>query len=194
MLVLIVLTALGTLSMLTVSSVRGGLKNTANDRFRTIALYAAESGGAAAMDWLRTQYNVGGTRWSALVSAHNDGVADPLAVQLPHPLLGNARLPGEVGNPFTPELGAYYEVELFNNRGDPGYPTGDDHDGRLIIRSTGHGPNGTTTVIEWEVVNAGTTVSRPCSVYAQQGQAEDNAGRNDCLGAIDTGQTATFTP
>ena len=52
-LAMIVLTALGTLSMLTLMSVRSGMQTSSGDRFRSTALYAAESGAAAAMDYLR---------------------------------------------------------------------------------------------------------------------------------------------
>ena len=50
---MIVLSALGALSSLTVVSVKGGIATTGADRFHSIAMYAAESGGAAAMDYLR---------------------------------------------------------------------------------------------------------------------------------------------
>ena len=52
-LALIVLSALATLGELTILSVRGGIATTAGDRFHTMSLYAAESGAATAMDFLR---------------------------------------------------------------------------------------------------------------------------------------------
>ena len=51
------MTALGTLSTMTVISVRGGIQTGATDRARGVALYAAESGAAVAMDFLRTHLN-----------------------------------------------------------------------------------------------------------------------------------------
>ncbi len=184
MLALIILSALGTLGMLTVGGVRAGIKTTGNDRFHSIALYAAESGGAAAMDYLR-------------------GVVDPttgftgiLQSGQPSPdgVVGNNKVSGATGNPFSDDIHAYYRVEILNNRSDSGYATNTDTDKRVVIRATGHGPDGAVAVIEWDVASAGGRITRPCPVYAQKGQSEDNAGRNDCLGTIDTSQSASFAP
>jgi len=57
-LAMIVLTALGALGALTVVSVQGGIASASSDRFHAIAVYAAESGGAAAMDFLRKNINL----------------------------------------------------------------------------------------------------------------------------------------
>jgi hypothetical protein len=187
---MIVLTALGTLGVLTTITVRGGLQTTASDRFHQIAVYAAESGGAVAMSFLRATVNAA-TKWSDVVDPSTP--AAPVA-HVPVGLLGNLALPGEPGNPFTSTLGASYSVEILNNRGDPGYALGDDTDARVIIRSTGHGPDGATSIIEWEVTMEATTSSTPCRVYAMENQSEDNSGNNRCIGTIDTSQTATFTP
>src|SRR5437762_1816408 len=54
-LALIVMSALATLGSLTVVSVQSSLKTSTNDRSQTIALYAAESGAAYAMDFLRAK-------------------------------------------------------------------------------------------------------------------------------------------
>jgi len=176
------MSALGSLSLLTVAGVRSGMKTAGNDRFHTIAMYAAESGGAAAMDYLR-------------------GVVDPSTgftalLQAPETLdiAGDNKLPGDPENPFSPDLDAYYRVEIANNRGDSGFATSTDTDKRVVIRATGYGPDGATAVIEWDIQAAGGRARRPCPVYAQKGQSEDNSGRNDCLGAIDTSQQSSFAP
>ena len=51
-------------------SVQGGIATTGNDRFHAIAQYAAESGGASAMDFMRKNYNHT-TFWSAYVEPNN---------------------------------------------------------------------------------------------------------------------------
>ncbi len=183
-LALVVMSALGVLSMLTVASVRTGIRTSGNDRFHAIALYAAESGGAAAIDHLRGIVDPT-TGFTALLQANE---LNPVEI------VGNNRLPGDPSNPFTEQLGAYYRVEISNNRGDSGFATGTDTDKRVVIRATGYGPDGATAVIEWDIQAAGGRLQRPCPVYAQKGHGEDNSGRNDCLGAIDTSETSTFAP
>ncbi|MGE0549014.1 MAG: hypothetical protein AB7O24_10735 [Kofleriaceae bacterium] len=192
-LAMIILTALGTLAILTVLGVRGGLRATANDRFHSMAMYAAESGGAAAMDYLRANISAG-TKWSAFVDPCPSGT-DPLAVaRFEGNITGNNVAHGVAGNPFSTDNPARYYVVIYNNRGDSGLVAGDDTDARVVIRSTGYGPDGAVAIIEWEVTTQVAATSNPCQVYAQEGQSETNAGTNDCIGAIDTGQTRTFTP
>jgi hypothetical protein len=181
-LALIVMSALGTLSMLTVAGVRSGMKTGGNDRFHTIAMYAAESGGAAAMDYLRGVVDKT-TGFTTILQS-------PELVEI----VGNNQLPGDPENPFSPELDAYYRVEIANNRGDGGFATSVDTDKRVVIRATGYGPDGAAAVIEWDIQAVGGRVQRPCPVYAQKGQSEDNTGRNDCLGQIDTSQQSSFAP
>lgn len=186
-LALVVLTTMGTLAVLSLHSVRGGQRTVANDRFRTIAMYAAESGAAAGMEFLRTSLDpVAG--FGALVSPANT------APQTPAGIRGNERPPGDAANPFSNDVSAWYAVEILNNRGDAGFAAGTDQDKRVVLRSTGRGPDGAVAIIEWDVQAAGAALARPCAAYAQKGQGDDNAGRNDCLGAIDSSQTATFTP
>jgi len=186
-LAMIVLTALGTLSALTVVSVQGGLETTGNDRFHTIAVYAAESGGAAAMDFLRKNVNLS-TGWKTYISASN---ASPPQPNLP----GNNVASGVAGNLFSPDTLGWYSVQILNNRDDTGFATGDDNDKRIVIHVTGYGPNGAVAVIEWEITAQNVTgLGRPCSVYAQRNESEDDSGRNDCLGLVNTSDTATFRP
>ena len=187
MLAMIVLGALGTLSALTVVSVQGGIATAGNERFHAIAVYAAESGGAAAMDFLRKNVNLS-TGWKSYISPSNTSPQQP---NLP----GNNQLNGAAGNLFSADIMGWYSVTVLNNRSDTGYATGDDNDKRVVIRSTGYGPNGAVAVIEWEITAQNITgLGRPCSVYAQRNESEDDSGRNDCLGTLNTGDTATFRP
>ncbi|MGN6108006.1 MAG: hypothetical protein ACTHU0_23055 [Kofleriaceae bacterium] len=187
LLALIVLTALGTLSGLTVVSVQGGIATTGNDRFHAMAVYAAESGGAVALDHLRKQINLT-SGWTALVTPNND---NPVSPNMP----GNNVRPGQPGNLFNDDMQGWYSVQILNNRSDPKFAVGEDDDDRVIIRSTGYGPNGAIAVIEWEISGSNVTgLGRPCPGYGQKGMSEDGAGRNDCLGTINTADTATLRP
>jgi hypothetical protein len=184
---MIVLAALGTLSALTVVTVQGGIATTGSDRFHAIAVYAAESGAAAAMDFLRTNINLT-TGWKTYLSPSN---ASPKQPNLP----GNNQDIGTPGNVFSPDIQGWYSVQILNNRSDTGFATGDDNDKRVVIHSTGYGPNGAVAVIEWEITGQSVTgLGRPCSAYSQRDESEDGSGRNDCLGVINTGDTATFRP
>lgn len=158
LLALIVMSSLATLGSLTVVSVQSSLKASTNDRSQTVAMYAAESGGAAAMEFLRSGTNFDSDLgWGRFVSP--DGVPKALTIiELP----SNGALPGTPNNLFSPDLNAWFLVELVNNRSDdhykstptpgPGYANPDnDHDGVVIIRSTGNGPQGSVAVVEWEV-------------------------------------------
>jgi hypothetical protein len=186
-LAMVMLAALGTLSVLTVVSVQGGIATTGNDRFHTIAVYAAESGAAAAMDFLRKNVNLS-TGWKSYVSARNTSPPQP---NLP----GNNLASGAAGNLFSADMQGWYSVQILNNRNDGGFATGDDNDKRVVIHATGYGPNGAVAVVEWDITAQNVTgLGRPCSVYAQRNESEDDSGRNDCLGTINTGDTATFRP
>jgi hypothetical protein len=185
---IIVLTGLVTLGGLTVLAVQGGIGAAGHERHRSTALYAAESGAAAAMDYLRR--NVDTTqKWSAFVEPSN------ISPQMPADILGNQAMPGTPENLFSTDITAWYEVEVLNNLDDDGYTLGDDEDGRVIIRSTGHGPNGTVARVEWQIgVQITGAGGRPCPGYGQKGMAEDGAGRNDCLTTIVATDVATFSP
>lgn len=187
-LAMIVLAALGTLSSLTVVTVQGGIATAGNDRFHSIAVYAAESGAAAAMDFLRKNVN-SSTGWKAYITANN---ASPLPEP---PVPGNNQDAGTANNLFSSDMQGSYKIQIMNNRGDTGFAAGNDDDKRVVIRSTGFGPNGAIAIVEWEISAQNITgMGRPCSVYAQRNESEDDSGRNDCLGAINTGDTATFRP
>ncbi|MEZ4360874.1 MAG: hypothetical protein R3B48_11895 [Kofleriaceae bacterium] len=185
---LIALTGLATLGNLTVASVQTGVTTASSDRFHAIALYAAESGGAAAMNYLRSTVS-SSARFGALVSPANQTPQAPSAIP------GNGIRPGADGNLFSADLQAWYEIQLLNNREDPGYVAGTDDDAKIVIRAVGHGPGGAIASLEWEVQASGmSAVGRPCLGYGQKGLSEDGAGRNDCMGVIDLADTATYRP
>lgn len=179
---MIIMTALGTLSVLTVFRVRGAIQTQSSDRFHSIAMYAAESGAAAAMEYLRVAIDPT-AGWTALISANND------SPQAPADIIGNDQPSGDTDNPLSADLGAWYHVEIYNNRSDLGFAGGTDQDSRVIIRSTGHGPDGAIAIIEWEITSNVLTMQRPCTNYAQKGQSEANAGTNDCLGNVNYTET-----
>ena len=138
---IIVLAALATLSGLTVITTQGTMSQATNDRFHTIALRAAESGAASAMDFLRAnvdQPGGPGSKWTHWLT-HQPNFA------------ANGALPDTANNQFRHDQQAYYTVDILNNRTDPGYLAGNDTDLDVIIHSVGHGPNGTIAIIEWEV-------------------------------------------
>jgi Tfp pilus assembly protein PilX len=152
LLALIVMSSLATLGTLTVVSVQSSLKASTTDRSQTVAMYAAESGAAAAMEFLRQPGHFDPLLgWSAYLSPNGAQKALTIA-ELP----SNGVLPGLPNNLFSPDMNAYFEVTLINNRSDDHYtqvtpPNENDHDGVLIIHSVGHGPQGSVAVIEWEV-------------------------------------------
>ncbi len=189
---MLVLVALISLGGLTTLSVQGGLATSGHERFRSVALYAAESGAAIGMDFLRSRVSAA-NGWSDYVYANNDdgsGGPPPLNLEIP----GNGVAPGDAGNLFGASMKAWYEIRILNNREDPDYAAGNDNDKRVILQVTGHGPNGTVAQIEWDVKADGTIgLGRPCPTYAEQNNGSDGAGRNDCLNSVDGTQQATFS-
>jgi len=149
-LMLIVMVALGTIAGLTVISVQGGATQASTQQFSAKALYAAESGAAAAMAWLRTQYTLA-DRFT------------PVLGQTPAQLPGNGIQPGQSGNLLSDDQQGWYQVTLLNNPNDRG-GSNLDTDSIVIIQVTGRGPNGAMRRLEWQVrkddaVNALTLVS-----------------------------------
>jgi hypothetical protein len=186
-LTMIVLSGLAALIALAVVSVRGGMKTHAGDRFHNLATYAAESGGAVAMDFLRKNVNLA-TGWSAFVSANN---ANP---QQPAGIPGNNQAPGTPGNVLSNDTLSWYSVQILNNRSDSGFAAGTDNDARVIVRSTGYGPNGAVAVIEWEISASTVSAGRPCPGYATEAMGEDGAGRNDCMGTVNSADVGAMRP
>lgn len=175
----IAMTSLAALGGLTILSVRGGIAATGQERFKSVATYAAESGAAAAINALRYNFD-----WDPYFGTNPTGV-----------IFGNNAPPGDAANLFSSGLGAWYSVEVRNNTDDLGGPT-DDTDKRAIVRSTGYGPDGAMAIIEWEVLSGGTDIiaGRPCPGYGQKGISEDGAGRNDCLVNINATAANLYTP
>lgn len=154
---MIALVALVSLGSLTIITVRSGVSSTSGDRFKAVALFAAEAGVAVAIEYARTRVDPV-QKWSALVEPFGE---PPLK---PTDLPGNGAKPGEPGNLFDPATRAWYEVEFLNNLDDGpavpvsgsasihiGYRDGVDTDGRIIIRVTGHGPNNAAVGLEVEI-------------------------------------------
>ncbi len=175
MLAMVALISLGGLSTL---AVRGGLASSGHDRFRAVALYAAESGAAAGVDYLRSRVHSDiSIGWTDYVNANND---PPFFTQ---EIPGNGKEPDELGNLFSqglpPEkhIKAWYRVEVLNNPNDNGLSTGQDLDQRVIVRSTGFGPAGTTARVEVEITPGGPIGGRaPPVAYSQESQSADNSG------------------
>lgn len=193
-LAMIVLSALATLGSLTIVSVQGSYKASTHDRSQMIAMLAAESGAAVAIEWLRTRYdvttanpspvtvcltvpppgpptvppatvNATATHWGAFVTANSSTpftLARPAAPtpmvllqnNVPPEMTSNAAPPLASDNVFSPDQNASYDVEILNNVDDPGFaqaPPNGDIDGRVIVHSTGHGPQGSLAILEIEV-------------------------------------------
>ncbi len=197
---MVALVALAGLGGFTALSVQSGVAAQSASRFQSVALYSAESGVAASMQFLRA--NIDPVRnWTAFVETNN------LAPQQPLGIPGNTIRAGLAGNPFIvgglPDYPAWYEVTVLNNEADPGYAldkTGGqvlDTDARLVLRVVGHGPNGATATIEVDITadNADELTGIPCSYNAQQGLSAQNSGVGCISTSIDTGAGAQeYTP
>jgi hypothetical protein len=165
---LIALTGLATLGAITISSVEGGLSSGTADRSHHIALYAAESGVMAGMRYLDDP-TFGFSQPEAPLDAGPPPVWAPApysatgfspiilsgdnSYDLPG-LPGNRRPPGHSENIFSPDLKAWYDVAVINNKTDPRYydtTNFEDSDGRIVFISTGHGPGNATAILEVEV-------------------------------------------
>ena len=157
---MIVLVALGTIAGLTVISVQGGSATANTHRFSSMALYAAESGAAAAMQFLKANVHpetgpAADRYFSLLVEPGNTSPQSPAGIP------GNNLQPGATGNLLSSDQQGWYEVTLLNNRSDPGLVAGNDLDGIILIQVTGHGPNGAIKKLEWEVRSPTGVVNAP---------------------------------
>jgi Tfp pilus assembly protein PilX len=101
LLALIVMSALATLGSLTVVSMQSSLQMSTNDRAQTIAMYAAESGAAVAMDFLRKNFDPSGTApfsgatsWGAYCAANNQ----PPLVNMATVVLSSDARPGDAAH------------------------------------------------------------------------------------------------
>src|SRR4051812_41556730 len=98
LLALIVMSALAALGSLTVVSVQSSLKASTNDRSQAIAMYAAESGAALAVVFLRYHFDPA-AGWSAYVKQNkNPATVVPLGAP---DLLSSGAQPGAPNNPFS---------------------------------------------------------------------------------------------
>ncbi len=141
---LIVFASMSVLAGLTVVSTQSTIATSRNERFNAAALYAAESGGAAAMDYLRQRVDPT-TGFTVFVTANNSAPISPPGIS------GNNQPPGASGNPFSADMQASYRVVILNNRSDPGFAAGNDEDATVVISVTGYGPQGAVASLEWEV-------------------------------------------
>jgi hypothetical protein len=153
---LIALTGLGTLGVITLTTVQSGISASSTDRARATALLAAESGVMVGMNYLNeptysfVHPSVPGGRGFSYVVLVGDNEYD-----LPG-LPGNRRLPGQPGNKFSPGMKAWYDVSVKNNQTDPNFNLSvpadyEDTDGRIVFLSTGHGPDHASVSLEVEV-------------------------------------------
>jgi hypothetical protein len=186
MVTLVGLLGLGGLALLASQS---DLSGATQERFQAVALHAAEAGVAATMDELRMQHDPN-QHWTALVMPENAGVT------LWDAVAGNGAQPGDAANLFSSDRQSWYEVDLRNNVSDPGFVAGEDDDSRVVIRSTGHGPDGARVVLEVEVSGSSlvSDANQMCAGYGQRGLDADGSGRDDCMGVVDSGSTVTFRP
>ena len=160
LLALIVMSALATLGSLTVVSKQSSIQMSTNGRVQAIALYAAESGAAVAMDFLRRTFDPGpgniSTSWGHYLKEGNTLPLVDMSAFIPS---SDARPGAPSGNNlFSADQQAWFHIDLLNNRDDPNFRSAtdnNDNDGIVIIRSTGHGPQGSLAIVEWTVQRVG---------------------------------------
>ncbi len=145
--VLITLSALLAAATITILQVDRGSKASSQARFQSVALFAAESGLSAGMEFLRANYHPT-LHFGAFVSPSNTSIQSPLGIP------GNMLPALDPGSLFTGDVRMHYEVSLLNNRSDSGFSVGTDADSILVLRSAGYGP-GTSMVILEVKIDAG---------------------------------------
>lgn len=186
--VMVSLSGLLTLGTVTLLQVHRGLQASAQDRQYSVSLFAAESGVSAGMDFLRRNESPS-NHFGDFVSPSNQSPQSPAGIE------GSGVAPGQPGSLFSADGTSWYEVSILNNTDDVNFAVGGDSDGIVILRSVGHGANGSQVTIEVEVSGSSSSVGgRPCPGYAQRGLSEDGSGRNDCLTDIDSSIVSIFTP
>jgi hypothetical protein len=155
---LVAVVALLGIGMVTMLAVRSDTSASASDRFQQIALYAAESGAHAGIDFLRGNCRTDNTFFSQYIGTTPSGIT------------GNGIKYGQAGNPFTASPETYYSVSVKNNVAESTSAT--DTDGSVILHSVGYGPNNTQVTIEVEV-SSPTCIASTCSTgdFAQKGNS-----------------------
>jgi hypothetical protein len=189
-LTLILISSLMALGTITVLNNVSELKAGAQSRFTQEALYAAESGASAALEFLRD--NCSPTNlFSAYMSPANATPAAPIGI------VGNNIKPPATTNPFVasdPETQMWYSVTILNNVEDEGYAAGTDKDGRVILRSTGYGRDGMVQTIEMQV-EASACVAKFCErEFAQRGVSARNDSVAACSAKVTSGNLRSFRP
>ncbi len=138
---LIVLTALLMAGTIMILKVQRGARSSSQARFQSVALFAAESGVSAGMEFLRT--NIAPvTFFGGFVTPNNSSPPTPLGIA------GNTLPHLDANNLFTGATEMSYEVSLFNNIDDPGFALGNDTDGVITMKVIGRGPGTAMVVLE----------------------------------------------
>jgi hypothetical protein len=172
---LITLTGLLAIGAITLLSVQSEIQSSGATRFEQTALYAAESGVAAGMEYLRTSCTETDL-FTQVVEPNNVNPQSP-----PHPeIVGNGVRPGNAGNPFDPDTESWYQVTILNNYTDAELAIGRDSDGIVILRVTGYGPNQTQATIEVDVQNTQCIAAFCGADYTQQNASATNVANPAC--------------
>jgi hypothetical protein len=186
--VLVVLVALLGIGTLTLLSIRAEMVSAGQGRVDQSALYAAESGASAGVEYLRSHCQPAPDFFSSLMSASN---ATP---QSPVDIPGNNAQPGSAGNPFLLDSAMWYQVSVLNNTDDTGFAAGTDTDAVVVLRSVGHGPNGTQSIIEVQVMNTQCALTACYKDAAQRNMSASNDANSLCGSAVSGGTARTLVP
>lgn len=184
---LIALVALLGIGVVTMLAVRSDTSASGNDRFQQISLYAAESGVAAGIEFLRNNCSAV-ILYSEFVEPNNVNPQEPVGI------VGNNMLPGQTGNQFDPNTRAWYRAVVKNNEQDPGYATGDDQDGIVRLEVTGFGPNDTRTMLRLDMQSPACIAQLCDADYAQRGVNARNDMLAVCGAPIDLASVRSFQP
>jgi len=191
-LTLITIAALLGLGAITVLTVQSELGSSGQSRRTQQALYAAESGAAAGMDFLRTSCSPY-EAFSALVTPGNSAPLEPEGIYGNHDSTTT-----DPENFFYANGGVedvWYSVAILNNRTDAGFADGTDQDFTVIIRSTGHGPDGTVVTIDVEVFAAACKESFCAQDFAQRNITARNDANAVCSTRVEpSAGTRTIVP
>jgi Tfp pilus assembly protein PilX len=176
---LVAIVALLGIGMVTVLSVRSDTVAAGSDRFQTMALYAAESGVAAGMDFLRSNCPTTSAGFTSMLGTAPTGIT------------GNNVQSG-TGYPFTTGSKNYYSVSIKNNAGETSAAA--DSDYTVVLRSVGYAPNSTQVVLEVEVTSPSCLTNDCQSGYAQgfNNAANDNTAK--CVASITASSLRSSTP
>jgi hypothetical protein len=188
-LTLIAVSALLGLGALTLMSVQTELSSAGQSRFTQAALYSAESGVGAGMEFLRSNcVPQAGQMFTPWVTPSNSSPLKPVNI------VGNSIRPGVSGNVFSADSDVWYEVSILNNVEDPGFATGVDNDGTVILHVVGHGPDQTVVTLEVEVRNDNCLATFCEQEYAQRNVTARNDANAACSARVTSGTLRTMTP